>query len=146
MSCSHLYPSVCDSSVSAHHSGMTLQLCFQLGFLHVTSPSHSFSCRVGAYIARGRHVHTVDIQQAYSRHTTGIELSTKPWVGARVHRKRLHCLLCIPFNCLLFFLYVDFSAPGSEPQCDLHLGFLVKRRPEGGQRSKWPEIIISVSS
>ena len=37
-----------------------------------------------------------------------------------------------------------FSAPGPEPQCDLHLGFLVERRPEGSQRRECSEIRFSL--
>lgn len=31
------------------------------------------------------------------------------------------------------------SAPGPEPQCDLHLGLPAERRPQGSQRSECPE-------
>ncbi|XP_063087143.1 arf-GAP with SH3 domain, ANK repeat and PH domain-containing protein 1 isoform X7 [Cavia porcellus] len=31
-------------------------------------------------------------------------------------------------------IYNSGQAPGSEPQCDLHFGFPVKRRPKGSQR------------
>lgn len=44
------------------------------------------------------------------------------------------------FNCLR----LCFSAPGSEPQCDLHLGFLVKRGPKRSQRSKCREMGFSL--
>jgi hypothetical protein len=75
-----------------------------------------------------------------NRHLTHIQLSTEPRAGES--KEEVSLFIVHSFNSLPSFLCVDFPAPGSEPQCDLHLGFLVKRRLEGGQRSKWPEIII----
>lgn len=40
--------------------------------------------------------------------------------------------------------HLCFPAPGSEPQRDLHLGFLVERRPEGSQRSECSEICFAL--